>query len=76
MDQKKLKVCSIEIQGDLKVAQNYAVAFLETCTGGGKINPFKKEGVVVGYKAIPKERTFLNGLEIEQIPVYVQNKTK
>jgi hypothetical protein len=73
---KKLKVCSIEIQGSLETAQNYAVAFLETCSGGGKINPFKKEGVVVGYKAIPKERTFLDGKDIEQIPVYVQNKTK
>ena len=72
-----LKTQLIQIQGTLSTAHDEAVRFLEKCESGGKVNPFRnKDNQIIGYKAIPKERTFLDGSAIESCPIYVLNKVK
>lgn len=55
----------------LEAAKKAALEFLEKCEKGGILNSYTNtEDDVVGYKAIPKTRKFINGSDIDQIFIY------
>ena len=66
----QLKQGTIFVQ-TLEEAKSAALKFLESCEKGGILNSYTNpEDEIVGYKAIPKTRKFIDGTNIHQINIY------
>ena len=71
----RLKQGTIKLTS-LEEAHKAGLDFLEKCEKGGTLNNYTVDGVVVGYKAIPKTRKFLTGEDIDQIFIYTVNNNQ
>lgn len=69
--QEKFVQCS-----SLDLARKAATDLIVKIEGGGLINEFKNNGKVVGYKVIPKGRTYTDGTPIVSVHIFKTNLKK